>query len=78
MVNKAEIMDHAQVTDKNGIHVGVVDHLEGDDSIKLVRNEPEAGGIHHIIPLSWVDRVDDNKVILKLTKPEVEKDWKEG
>ncbi len=62
MVDKAEVLDHAQVVDVNGEHVGVVDHFEGDEKIKLAKSDPEAGGQHHIIPFSWVKEVDDNKV----------------
>jgi hypothetical protein len=29
MVDKSEILDHAQVVDVNGEHVGIVDHFEG-------------------------------------------------
>lgn len=76
MVDKSKILDHAQVVDVNGEHVGVVDHLDGEESIKLVKNDPEAGGKHHIIPLDWVKEIDDNKVILSKNKDEVESHWK--
>ena len=33
-----------------------VDHLEGSDTIKLIRDD---SGQHHYIPLSWVTTVDD-------------------
>ncbi len=75
MVDKAEVLDHVQVVDVDGEHVGVVDHLEGDDKIKLAKSDPEAGGQHHIIPFSWVKEVDDNKVILSKSKDEVESEW---
>lgn len=75
MVDKAEILDHAQVVDVNGEHVGVVDHFEDDDKIKLAKSDPEAGGQHHIIPFSWVKEVDDNKIILSKSKDEVESEW---
>jgi hypothetical protein len=34
----------------------VVDHLEGQDSIKLKK---DSTGKHHFIPVSWVTKVDD-------------------
>jgi hypothetical protein len=34
----------------------VVDHLEGEASIKLRRDDT---GLHHYIPLNWVTTVDD-------------------
>lgn len=75
MVSKSEILDHAQVVDVNGEHVGIVDHFEGEDKIKLAKSDPEAGGQHHIIPFSWVREVDDNKVILSKSKDDVEAEW---
>jgi hypothetical protein len=32
--------------------------LEGRDQVKLTKDDPDAGGEHHFIPLAWVDRVD--------------------
>ncbi len=75
MVDKSKILDHAQVVDIDGEHVGIVDHLEGEDKIKLAKGDPEAGGQHHLIPVSWVQDVDDNKVILSKSKSDVEKEW---
>jgi hypothetical protein len=36
--------------------IAIVDHLEGDDLIKLAKDER---GEHHYIPLTWVSSVDD-------------------
>lgn len=35
---------------------GVVDHMEGPETIKLAKDK---AGLHHFIPLSWVRWVDD-------------------
>jgi hypothetical protein len=35
---------------------GTVDHVEGQDAIKLTKDE---SGEHHFIPMSWVTSVDD-------------------
>lgn len=75
MVNKNEILEHAEVVDSNGDFVGVVDHFEGDDKIKLVKKAPNADGHHHLIPFAWVSSVDSNKVILSKTLQEVEQQW---
>ncbi|MEG3132680.1 DUF2171 domain-containing protein [Rouxiella sp. T17] len=75
MVDTSKILDHAQVVDVNGEHVGIVDHLDGEDKIKLAKSDPEAGGKHHLIPISWVKDVDDNKVVLSKSKSDVEKEW---
>ncbi|WP_074012818.1 DUF2171 domain-containing protein [Candidatus Sodalis sp. SoCistrobi] len=75
MVNKDHIMEHAQVTCCGGDHVGIVDHMEGENHIKLAKSDPESGGQHHLIPLSWVKEVKENKVILTKTKDEVRQEW---
>ncbi|HAU5565773.1 TPA: DUF2171 domain-containing protein [Serratia fonticola] len=75
MVNKSQIMKHAQVVDINGDHVGIVDHFEGDEDIKLTKSDPNADGHHHIIAFGWVSKVSENKVILGLTKGEVQRRW---
>ncbi|ETF03623.1 hypothetical protein W822_05670 [Advenella kashmirensis W13003] len=76
MVDKSEIKEHAEVVDNNGNIVGVVDHLEGDHEIKLAKNAPESGGQHHLIPISWVDRIEENQVVLSKSISEVEQNWK--
>lgn len=55
--------------------MGIVDHMEGEDHIKLAKSDPESGGQHHLIPLSWVKEVKENKVILSKTKDEVHQAW---
>lgn len=76
MVSQSQILDHAQVVDINGEHIGIVDHFEDDQNIKLAKSDPNANGHHHIIPLKWVKEVVDNKVILTLTRAEAETEWK--
>nr|WP_318383759.1 DUF2171 domain-containing protein [uncultured Enterobacter sp.] len=75
MVDKNLIREHANVTASCGSHVGIVDHLEGEDKIKLAKSDPQAGGVHHYIPLSWVDKVQGSEVILNKNKEEVEAGW---
>jgi hypothetical protein len=58
MVKAMEIHHHMEVLGSDGGHVGTVDHMEGAKWIKLTRNDPAAGGEHHLIPLKWVDHVD--------------------
>jgi hypothetical protein len=68
-MNKDKIREHMEVLGSDGKHIGTVDHLEGEDKIKLTRKDPSAGGKHHFIPLDWVDHVDDK---VHLNKPSVE------
>ena len=62
----AQINEHMQVVGSDGQHVGTVDHLDGDTSIKLTKNDTDAGGQHHWLPLAWVDHVDQ---VVHLNKP---------
>jgi hypothetical protein len=63
------IKEHMEVLGSDGKHVGTVDHLEGPSHIKLTKQDPNAGGQHHFIPVSWVERVDQ-RVYLKKTAQE--------
>jgi hypothetical protein len=56
MPDPSVIREHMEVVAASGIHVGTVDRVEGT-TIKLTRNDPDAGGQHHYIPLDWVDTV---------------------
>ena len=60
MVQATDIKEHMEVRSSDGLHVGTVDHMEGSDQIKLTRNDPAAHGQHHLVPLAWVDHVDEH------------------
>lgn len=51
-----DIKEHMDVIASCGKKVGVVDNVEGD-SIKLTKKD-SADGQHHLIPKSWIARVD--------------------
>ncbi|WP_427792541.1 DUF2171 domain-containing protein [Brevundimonas diminuta] len=69
------IKEHQDVVGSDGGHVGRVDHVLGDQ-IELAKLDLGAGLKHHLIPLSWVDRVDDH-VHLSLTKDQAKARWVE-
>ena len=72
MINSQEIKpDMPVVCSQNG-QFGVVDHVEGSDSIKLKKDEE---GHHHFIPLSWVTTVD-NKVHVDRPGDQAMKEWR--
>jgi len=71
MVNATQIKERMEVVDSSGAPVGTVDHMEGQDQIKLAKSDPGAGGRHRFIPLSWVDRVESNKICLSKSKADV-------
>jgi hypothetical protein len=75
MVAPMTIKEHMEVLGSDGVHVGTVDHLEGRDQVKLTKDDPDAGGEHHFIPLAWVDHVDEN-VHLKQSGAEAKARWK--
>jgi hypothetical protein len=71
----SKIRDHMEVISSCGCHVGVVDRVE-DERIKLTKDDPQASGHHHFIPLKWVARVED-KVYLNTDAAETRRDWEE-
>ena len=62
--------EHLQVKDVNGEHVGTVDHMEGEDQLKLTKND-STDGQHHYVQLSQVESMDDVAVYLNVTRDEV-------
>jgi hypothetical protein len=75
MVDATQIKEHAEIIGSDDVHVGTVDHLEGSDRIKLTRRDPDSGGVHHYIPLDWVDTVENNRVRLNKTAQEAKSQW---
>ncbi len=73
MISAAEIREHMEVVGSDGKHVGRVDHIKGD-SIELAKLDLATMGRHRLVPLSWVDFVDD-KVHLTLAHQEAERRW---
>ena len=74
-VDVNDIKEHAEVLGSDQQHVGKVDHLEGTDKIKLTKNDPDAGKSHHLIPLDWVQSVENGKVILNKTAEDAQNQW---
>ncbi len=71
-INVNDITKHADVIASCGTKVGAVDHLDGSDKLKLRRNEE---GSHHLIPLSWVNEIKANQVLLNVDSEEVKNKW---
>jgi hypothetical protein len=74
MVNPSKIREHMEVVGSCGNHLGMVDRVEGN-SIKLSKNDPEAGGQHHWLPLDWVDSVDQT-IHLNRDCGQAKREWK--
>ena len=73
MIEANQIREHMEVVGSDDAHLGKVVDVMGQD-IRLTK--AMAVGPHHLIPLSWVSRVDD-KVHLTLTTDEAKKGWRE-
>lgn len=68
MVDKSQIKEHAEVIGADGVHLGTVDHLDGD-RIKLTKaDSPQGpggeGAKHHWVPIGLVAEVEGGKVRL--------------
>ena len=74
MVAPMLIKEKMEVLGKDGVHVGTVDHM-GADEVKLTKDDPDAGGEHHFIPLAWVEHVE-MKIHLRQSGAEAKARWK--
>src|SRR4029453_5282280 len=54
-----------EVIGSDGGHVGRVDHVMGEE-IELSKLDLGAGLKHHLIPMSWVDHIEKDKVCLNI------------
>ncbi len=75
MTDATLIQEHMEVVGSDGKHVGRVDHVVGTE-IELAKLDLAGGFKHHLIPLSWVEQVDD-KVHLSLTEDAATAAWRE-
>jgi hypothetical protein len=76
MIQPSQILEHMDVVGSDGKHVGRVDHVVGDE-IELTKLDPQSGLKHHMIPMSWVDRIDEDTLCLNLTKDAAKAAWRE-
>lgn len=72
MIDASQIRNHMEVVGSDGQHVGTVDHL----CIKLTKNDPAAGGKHHILEIEDVAGVEDGKVKLSVSADEAKQKQK--
>ena len=76
MVMGENIREHMEVVGGDGGHVGRVDKVAGTE-IELAMLDLGSGFKHHLIPLTWVDHVEDDKVCLSMTKDAAKAAWRE-
>jgi hypothetical protein len=70
-----KVSEHMEVLGSDGSHLGTVDKVRGDRII-LTRTDPNAGGIHHSVPCSWVENVAD-KVTLNRSAEQAMTEWRD-
>jgi hypothetical protein len=68
------IQPHMEVLGSDGVHVGTVDHMEGESEVRLAKDDPDAGGKCRFIPLAWVQHVGV-KIHLKQPAAEAKSHW---
>ena len=81
MVNINDIQEHMMVHSQDqgqmngvrGAHVGTVDCIEGG-MIKLTKAD-SADGKHHLIPLEWVESIEDQTLHLSKSSDFVMLNW---
>ncbi len=76
MIQASEIRERMEVVGSDGGHVGKVDHVLGTD-IELSKMDLGSGFKRHLIPMSWVDSIYDDKLFLSLTKDAAKAAWRE-
>lgn len=76
MINSSEIREHMEVLGSDGSHVGKVDKVLGED-IELAKLDLGSGFKHHLIPVTWVDHIEQDKVFLDRTKDAAKAAWRE-
>jgi len=74
MIDSNQVRAKMEVVGSDGKHVGVVDHCESD-RIKLAKNDPAAGGQHHYLDLSDIDRIDGNRLCLSVPADQAMQNW---
>ena len=75
MIQATEILEHMDVVGSDGGHLGRVDKVMGDQ-IELTKLDLASGLKHRLIPMSWVETVDENTVRLSMTKDAAKAAWR--
>jgi hypothetical protein len=71
-----DMREHMEVVGSDGQHVGTVDRVAGDRII-LTRSDPDAGGVHHSLSCTDVDRIEDDRVILEMSADKARERWRD-
>jgi hypothetical protein len=71
-----QIREHMEVVGRDEKHVGTVDRVAGDRII-LTKSDPEAGGVHHSLSCTDIDRVEGGRVILDYSADQARERWRD-
>ncbi|MCJ2083271.1 DUF2171 domain-containing protein [Methylobacterium sp. J-090] len=74
MMNIEDIREHMPVVGSDDIHVGTVDHLEGQ-RIKMTKTDEDAGGKHHYLHVDSIAAVADGCITLNRTAAQAKDEW---
>ena len=82
MADTSDIREHMKVIGADGVHLGTVDHVDGD-RIKLTKaDSPQGpdgeGARHHYIPIGLVAEVEGDTVRLSATAQNAEDMFEEA
>jgi hypothetical protein len=77
MIEANRIRERMEVVGSDGKHIGRVDKVRGAE-IELAKLDLGAGLQHHLIPISWVEDVDEanEKLRLDRTRDDAKAQWR--
>ncbi|MGZ5994038.1 MAG: DUF2171 domain-containing protein [Caulobacteraceae bacterium] len=75
MTQASLIREHMDVVGSDGGHVGRVDKVIGEE-IELTKLDIASGLKHHLIPITWVETIDQDTVRLSMTKDAAKAAWR--
>ena len=71
-----DVREHMEVVGSDEEHVGTVDRVAGDRII-LAKTDPEAGGVHHSLMCTSIDRVEGDKLFLDVPAEQAKQRWRD-
>lgn len=71
-----DIREHMEVVGSDGEHVGTIDRVAGDRII-LARSDDDAGGAHHSLSCTDLERIDGDRVVLGLPAHKAQQRWRD-
>jgi hypothetical protein len=71
-----DVREQMEVVGSDDQHVGNVDRVAGDRII-FAKSDPEAGGVHHSLSCSEIDRVERDRVILEVPAEQARQRWRD-